>query len=142
MNKKPEELKKGLHCCLNNLPCEEECPYYGDVRCLSNMITDFHAYILTLEADKANLQAQNAELVKQVEHVQQDKDAVIQLLARNSICSACKNSIPELHAECPCVAADYNCNMCEAQGKCSCFSCVSGSHFEWCGVPEKEENNG
>lgn len=69
MVKKPEELKKGLHCCLNNLLCEEECPYYGDVRCLSNMITDCHAYILTMEADKAKLQAQNAELVKQLEQL-------------------------------------------------------------------------
>ena len=68
MVKKPEELKKGLHCCLNNSPCEE-CPYNGDKRCLRNAITDCHAYILTLEADKAKLQAQNAELVKQHEWI-------------------------------------------------------------------------
>lgn len=68
MNKKPEEMKKGLHFCVYDFPCNE-CPYYGERGCMKTMLSDCQAYILTLEADKAKLQAQNAELVKQLEQL-------------------------------------------------------------------------
>lgn len=98
MVKKPEELKKGLHFCVHDLPCAEEmdeCPYYGDERgCMETMLSDCQAYILTLEADKAKIQAQNAALVKQHEWISvkdrlpEEPCAVLVVLYGSAVCVA------------------------------------------------------
>lgn len=104
--KTPEELKKGLHICGSDELCEEsnECPYYYEERCMSAMMADADAYILTLEADKAKLQAQNAEFVRKIEQLQREQAAVTrpaqQMIAKVStnpleICEQCHNFIFE-----------------------------------------------
>ena len=132
MVKKPEEVKKGLHCCLNDIPCEE-CPYNGQERCLRNALTDCHAYILTLEADNAKLQAQNAELVKQVEtqvpkwisvkdRLPEEPGAVLVVMCGNA------------------VGVAWYCNKCFETGSGLRFSAGDGvSHWMPLPEPPKEE---
>lgn len=81
MVKKPEELKKGIHNCKHDMPCNE-CPYYGDLDCMATMFSDSQAYMLTLEADKAKLQAQNAELVKRLANMEQACERMMKHVAR------------------------------------------------------------
>ena len=46
----PEEIKKGLECCVSNPLCHE-CPYYNEVDC-NVMERDAFAYIQQLEEDR------------------------------------------------------------------------------------------
>lgn len=51
--KKPEEIKKGLECCITG-PCpRKECPYYGLVpSCAYQRTRDALAYIKQLERER------------------------------------------------------------------------------------------
>lgn len=59
--KTPEEIKKGLECCVRPECPLEECPYYNtanrDFSCLEENSKDALAYILWLEARKDGLDA-------------------------------------------------------------------------------------
>lgn len=52
--KKPEEIKKGLECCMNYQECAkygiEECPYNDEIKCMDALLADALALIQQLEA--------------------------------------------------------------------------------------------
>ena len=52
--KTPDEIKKGLECCVNGYKCSKCCPYYlGKItKCTSDLSRDALAYIQRLEAPK------------------------------------------------------------------------------------------
>lgn len=147
MRKSPEEIKKGLHCCLNDIPCEE-CPYDGQERCLRNALIDLRAYILTLEADKTKLQAQNAELVKQVEQLKADKKKIME------IANILSDAVTRLERERDAAVKDLKkmssdrggarCAVCRYRKAGSlgpCERCIISDSWEWRGVPEQEEEH-
>jgi hypothetical protein len=52
MQRTPEEIKKGLECCVARLSCEG-CPYYtGDPSCLGKMRKDLFFLIQQLERER------------------------------------------------------------------------------------------
>lgn len=108
--KTPEEIKRGLECCLvddeDNCVCEP-CPY---ARCGSSTLTcdvemgaDVRSYIQQLEREKVNL---------------------LNLCEQFGQCAICKHTAKGTN-ESPC---------------CDCWYCSGdakgGSHWEWRGVEE------
>jgi len=128
MVKKPEELKKGLHICGSDELCEEsnECPYYNNERCMSAMMADADTYILTLEADKAKLQAQNAELLQKVKQLEKEWGAAVACIPRG--CGYCKWYELSFNGCTP----DHDCKN---PKKCINISGIN-TGWEWRGVPE------
>lgn len=49
--KSPEEIKKGLNCCDEQMSCDE-CPYHGENDCSYLIIKDGLSYIKQLEAER------------------------------------------------------------------------------------------
>lgn len=49
--KTPEEIKKGLECCLKVGACNDECPYYNDGCGDDQEVKDALAYIQQLEGE-------------------------------------------------------------------------------------------
>ena len=54
MPKTPDEIKKGLECCMDYQNCTEgedpQCPYYDVKRCMEALLADALAYIQQLES--------------------------------------------------------------------------------------------
>lgn len=52
----PDEIKKGLECCVQGNVCRKNCPYgnslHGIVECTTNLSRDALAYIHQLEAER------------------------------------------------------------------------------------------
>ena len=60
MSKSPDEIKKGLECCMDYQNCTEEegpqCPYCDVKRCMEALLADALALIQQLESDKQQLE--------------------------------------------------------------------------------------
>lgn len=80
--KKPDEIKKGLECCIDYQSCTEygepKCPYNDATKCMEALLTDNLAYIQQLESNasqvsKALCDKENATLEEMLEAVSQLK---------------------------------------------------------------------
>ena len=114
--KTPDEIKKGLECCISDTyGCNEKCPYFNSlsngVDCAVKMHADALAYIQHLEAA-------NTELLTKCERLERERDAAVKDLrnARNC-CHFCKND----------------------DGLFTCKTTPKSDHscFEWRGVKEE-----
>ena len=115
MMKTPEEIKKGLECCIGG-SCEPYCPYKETVDCVQQMAEDALSLIKQLEA-------QNAELLEKIKQLELERDALFELLRTNR----------------------NNCNSCKHKPEHKRYGCTSvakldGSCWEWRGLCE--ENGG
>lgn len=117
--RKPDEIKKGLECCVRRCDYDNGCAYAGSMKCCDNLKIDALAYIQQLERERDALLADLKE-------------------ADMNDCCHCKSYI---HSENnACEAADFNCDACE-NNDCMCKDCRNNNHWEWRGVQE-DENNG
>lgn len=110
MSKTPEEIKKGLECCISDMICEGNCAYDEpgciDIHCKYMLQKDALALIQRLERDKAwasenydlireenkRLEAQNAELLEKIKQLERERDALIEdLRTKRHICDSCKH---------------------------------------------------
>lgn len=109
----PEEIKRGLECCVVKLSCED-CPYrVGNPSCLGEMRKDLLALINQLQEDKKQLE--------------RERDAAVEQLRKGGrACSTCKFSedIPE---------NDKICEECRLTGTKLLYS-----NWEWVGPQEVE----
>ena len=66
MTKTPDEIKKGLECCMDYQNCTEgedpQCPYYDAQRCMEALLADALALIQQLEATVSEKEKVVAEL--------------------------------------------------------------------------------
>ena len=81
MTKTPEEIMKGLECCL--LYDEEDCvncPYIADHKCGMKMGKDVYAYVQKLESRVSTLTAKEVmydTLLEAAARMQKERDAAI-----------------------------------------------------------------
>lgn len=138
--KTPEEIKKGLECCISDMICEGNCAYDEpgciDIHCKYMLQKDAFALIQHLERDKAwasenydlireendQLKAQNAELLEKIKQLECERDAAVRDMGKARDCNTCKykNVYPN----------EQPCKSCG----------VIGTGFEWRGPCE--ENGG
>ena len=63
MKKSPDEIKKGLECCMDQDGTCEDCPYVdGECRAFEQLAEDALALIQQLEADKQQLEGMLAQM--------------------------------------------------------------------------------
>ena len=64
--KTPEEIKKGLECCIKACDCDNNCPYMPEINCTLAQRQDALAYIQQLEKINADFAERTARLEAQV----------------------------------------------------------------------------
>ena len=128
--KSPDEIKKGLECCMDYQNCTEgedpQCPYYDAQRCMEALLADALAFI-------QQLQAENAEKDARIKQLEAERDAAVEDMKQAAIylCCACKKYHPAVRG----VSHHY----CEVIGERDDFTgAISCGMFEWRGVQKEE----
>ena len=123
MPKTPDEIKKGMECCITD-NCKE-CPYYPLYEvfgCKLARAKDSLALIRQLEKDKADLLEErelNDFLRDKVKQLEAERDAAVDGLKSNCTCPECKYFSDDIQDPCRgCKPTD--------------------SKFEWRGVQKEE----
>ena len=120
LSKTPEEIKKGLVCCIDgNIPCNSMCVYDECTfdACKYALLDDAIAYIEQLEAER---------------------DAAIADIKESDVlheCEHCAHRRMTQEEEEACERNGFECMKCAAE--CKCKSCRNGSNWEWRGVKEE-----
>ena len=143
MSKSPDEIKKGLECCMDYQNCTEEegpqCPYCDVKRCMEALLADALALIQQLESDKQQLEGM-------LTHMNQLRDAaagralkmeerVRQLEAERDAAVADLTEMAEL-------VPDGVCKWCD-QTECESMCMMHATErpgFKWRGV-QKEDSD-
>lgn len=142
MSKSPDEIKKGLECCIKSA-CEPCCPYGNTANCkfAIHLLEDVLAYIRQLESDKQQLEGMlhhmnqlrdaAARRALQMEgHVHQlevERDAAVRELADHCGCLVCQHADTD-----PDKAPCNECTNCNGDGV--------EFKWQWRGV-QKEDSN-
>lgn len=113
----PEEIKKGLECCMfdsEGLCNCDECPYVDD-GCIYEML--------------------NKDAIAYIRQLERERDAAVEQLKAVDVssyfeCAHCKHE--EL-----CDLPVWPCNDCDNE-ECPCHTCSDGSNWQWRGVQEVE----
>ena len=126
--KTPDEIKKGLECCVNcdscDTPCDE-CPYGNEDDGCKNMTADALAYIQQLEAANAELLTKVKQLEIKCHQLERERDAAVA-------------DIPRACGYCKWFEINRGGNMTECHNPNGCRN-ISGVNtgFEWRGVKEE-----
>lgn len=126
MPKTPDEIKKGLECCITD-NCKG-CPYYPLYEvfgCKLARAKDALDLIQQLEAEKTKLLEESHEVRKdmlgRIRQLEAERDAAVEDLetvcGMCSVCCACKDRF---------------------EGGKACRGCVNSSHWNWRGVQKEE----
>ena len=96
MPKTPDEIKKGLECCVGKCAFHKPCPYENDSDCFKMLKKDALALIQQLEKDKNDLLEErelNDFLRDKVKQLEAERDAAINDMyeAQSIVCLICKN---------------------------------------------------
>jgi len=81
-----------------------------------------------------HLQAENAELLKRIEQLEREKEALLTDLRATDPCDNCKHCGTAW--EC-----DGDCSFCDHSETCPCRECDDDSHWEWAGIKEDNPNH-
>ena len=125
--KTPEEIKKGLECCMS-IDCPSDCPYINcDEDC--NVVLNNDA-IACIKYFKDQLR----EATKKIEQLERERDAAVEQLKEDDRadlfrCSHCEHEELTL-----CEIVD--CENCDKE--CPCATCFDMSNWQWRGVQEVE----
>lgn len=131
--KSPDEIKKGLECCRDKMPCMQ-CEYYDQrdhkYTCETALLADALALIQQLEE-------QVRDFTKKMEQLKRERDALLADLKEADLaecdhCAYCKNADST-----DCDAADCDCVFCENEN-CKCKDCRNNPNWEWRGVQENQ----
>lgn len=147
MTRTPDEIKKGLAYCVEPYCPGEKCPYWNAESCAQDKTYDALAYIRQLEATVSEKEKVVAELLKKVEQLQADRDA----LQRGMI--AATEILNELQAERDAAVAcvPKTCKYCKHDGTLNAWGeseceldsvfpsgCLNGNtRWEWRGVQKE-----
>ena len=121
MQKTPDEIKKGLECCMDYQNCTEgedpQCPYYDAQRCMEALLADALALI-------QQLQAENAEKDARIHQLEAERDAAVKALKDFGGCMACKSANV--------LKRDSPCKECILDGQ------VTRDYWIWRGVQKED----
>ena len=128
--KTPDEIKKGLECCISDAyGCNEKCPYFNSlsngVDCAVKMHADALTYIQQLEAANAELLTKVKQLETKCHKLERERDSAVVDLAEVKDCLTCKHSAN-------CKIGGFDCYHCNDKD-CPCLTC----QYEWRGVKEE-----
>lgn len=114
--KTPEEIKKGLKCCIMDIGCEE-CPYDGDPApvCYDEGRRDALTYIKQLESDNESKQKRIEELESLLAQANLERASAVNDLEKAISMSGIHN---------------LDCEFCEDRDKPTCSFC----YWIWRGV--------
>ena len=132
MSRTPEDIKKGLECCISDTyGCNEKCPYFNSlsngVDCAVKMHADALVLIQQLQADNAQL---NRCIENMTDKLNAMNDEVAKLQAENA------QLLRDVHGKCGA------CKWMYADGfERVCDPCLSEikDNFEWRGVTKEGE---
>lgn len=123
MPKTPDDVKKGLECCIKST-CEPCCPYGNAANCkfAINLLEDALVYIRRLEEENhrlANMIQDCSEkeniLVETIEELEAERDAAVKEFA-NQFCEQCRWFYVDLSVKTrPCMKCD-DCDLWEWRG--------------------------
>ena len=118
--KSPDEIKKGLECCVDGFSCRTTCPYttpfFNIEKCTQALAADALALI-------QQLQAENAEKDTRIHQLEAERDEAVDLVRKG--CFSCKHEGNEIWEE--------PCNSCRRTG-----GCENADLWEWRGVQKEE----
>ena len=161
MPKTPEEIKKGLGCCIKST-CEPCCPYGNASNCkfAIHLLEDALAYIQQLEEEREAAIAHSGRLTEHIWALEKDIDRLTgEVDNAYNIQNEQLERIQQLEAERDAAVADlreadiiecehckhyreydsecgYECQTCARD--CMCVDCYKNSHWEWSGVQKEE----
>ena len=134
MPKTPDEIKKGLECCMMST-CEPSCPYDNPVDCgfAVQLLQDALALIQQLQAENAEkaktimwMEAERDDLKRIIHQLEAERDAAVadlkELADRHGTCFGCKRFTGE------------RCGDTEYKIICG----FHASKWEWRGVQKEE----
>ena len=122
--KKPDEIKKGLECCVDgNIVCAGNCVFDDDAElCFPDCVKLLMANALALIQQ---LQAENAEQAERIQQLEAERDALINdIRMEGGLCALCKHSGVR--------ACEEPCRGCNAR------LISNESKWEWRGVQKEE----
>ena len=129
MTKTPDEIKKGLECCVDgNLVCAGNCVFDDDVKlgypdCVKLLMTNALALIQQKEQENAEQAEKIRVLEARVRQLEAERDAAVAGLKSNCTCPECKYFSDEIQD--PCRGCKPN-----------------DSKFEWRGVQKEDSDDG
>lgn len=140
MKKTPEEIKKGLECCIDGFSCRTTCPYttpfFNIEKCTQALATDALALIQQLEAELSDAKNNHQHTIDVAERQKDQIDKLKKVIVRlNAERNAAVEDL-ESYATLKCFACKYYeeeltevpCNECKILGK------GNRDMFEWRGV--------
>jgi hypothetical protein len=143
MPKTPDEIKKGLECCMDYQSCTEcgepKCPYNDVKECVDTLLADALALIQQLETDKQQLEGV-------LTHMNQLRDAAAGRALKM------EERVHQLEAERDQVVKDLHYLVNHPQSAGPCYACkhtdecysggdcdpVENDRWEWRGVQKEE----
>lgn len=164
MPKTPDEIKKGLECCMDYQNCTEgedpQCPYYDAQRCMDALLADALVLIQSLEKgatmDKNINALNNRTLDEQAVYIDQLINSVQQFQYDNAQLNRCiENMTDKLNAmndEVAKLKAERDAALAGLKSNCTCPECKyfsddiqdpcrgckpTDSKFEWRGVQKE-----
>ena len=81
MTRTPDEIKKGLECCMDYQNCTEgedpQCPYYDAQRCMEALLADALALIQQLQEEVSKYEEGYDALTKIIKRLEAERDAAV-----------------------------------------------------------------
>lgn len=123
----PDEIKKGMACCLTRwegdylASCHTDCPYRSEgIWCRNVLMADIKAW--------------NKQLESRLAQVERERDALLHDLRRADYvdCYACKHKNSAYDC-------DVDCTNC--LNPCTCNSCHHNNKWEWRGLCEENTHD-
>ena len=137
MTKTPDEIKKGLECCMDYQNCTEgedpQCPYYDAQRCMEALLADALALIQQLEAELSDAKNNHQHTIdiaeRQKDQIDKLKKVIVRLNAERDA------AVAGLKSNCTCPECKYFSDDIQEP----CRGCKpTDSKFEWRGVQKEE----
>ena len=109
--KTPDEIKKGMTCCLTRwegdylASCHTDCPYRSEgIWCRNVLMADIKAW--------------NKQLESRLAQVERERDAAVQDARDGTTCDTCKHNNSKDYLRKPCYECNESFNCWEWRGVC------------------------
>lgn len=147
MERTPEEIIKGLACCIDGFSCRTTCPYttpfFNIEKCTQAMASDAIALIQQLIKQNRALAEIKESYEKVISRQERENAAMLETLKRmahcGGVCVGCVHMDDEPTILEHCEDLDFDCEKCPSP--CACHSCKEGSNYTWKGVANDDDED-
>lgn len=120
MPKTPDEIKKGLECCVGKCAFHNPCPYEREPDCFASLKKDALALIQSLQDCNAQLLQKVHELETKCHRFEAERDAAVNVL-RQQGCAFCVHLNNE-------------------PWEAPCRYCCDSGRWQWRGVQKEDDD--